>query len=210
MGENQSERCRKKGWTRTREKRTERKETKTDLLTRTRKERSTSLSHFCLPLSTKSFLPLLFLVVLVCLTLSCPLTLPCFLCVCVWEPVTWSVIRVSGTELSHIDRARPPPPQLSLWNTERESTWLGLRPSPAWAHCRRSFSLKGTGHNVTSHLEFTVSWRHLGFSIQADNGDLISCSRCTVSKAMRAQDQTRPTVFHSMSPSLHSASRKQD
>ena len=94
---------------------TERKETKTDLLTRTWKERSTSLSHFCLPLSTKSFLPLLFLVVLVCLTLSCPLTLPCFLCVCVCVCQSHGVLSGCQAQSCHtLTEPAHPSPALSL------------------------------------------------------------------------------------------------
>lgn len=85
---------------------------------------------------------------------------------------------------------------LSLFTgTDWELTWLDLRQSLAWAHCRHSFCLKGRDHHVKSHLEFTVSQRHLGLSVQADNGDLISSSSCKVSKAMQTQDQTRHTVL---------------
>lgn len=90
---------------------------------------------------------------------------------CASQHVTWHVIRVSGTELSHIDRARPPH-SLSLTHTLTnmhthihtvgEPTWLGNRQNQAWAHCSPSFSLKGTDHRVTSHLEFKVNRRHLG------------------------------------------------
>lgn len=92
-------------------------------------------------------LPLLFLVVLVCLTLSCALTLPCFLfvCVCACHRVTWSVIRVSGTELSHIDRARPPlssPASLSETQTESWLNWASDR-ARHWLTADTAFTLKG-------------------------------------------------------------------
>lgn len=47
-------------------------------------------------------------------------------------------------------------------HTVGEPTWLGNRQNQAWAHCSPSFSLKGTDHRVTSHLEFKVNRRHLG------------------------------------------------
>lgn len=69
------------------------------------KGRATSQSNYCLSLSTNVFLSLLFLVVLVYLTPSCPLTIPCFrfvrVCVCASQQVTWSVIRVSGRVVTH-------------------------------------------------------------------------------------------------------------
>lgn len=87
------------------------------------KGRATPQSNYCLSLSTNVFLSLL-LVVLVYLTPSCPLTSPCFRfvreCVCASQQVTWHVIRVSGTELSHIDRARPPH-SLSLTHTHKHA-----------------------------------------------------------------------------------------
>lgn len=125
MGEIQSERFRKKNETE-QEKRGHKEKGKLNKelsLNKDTKGRSTSLSHFCLSLSTNPFFHS-FLVVLVCLTISCPLTLSCFICVCVCmcvcQQVTWSVIRVSGTELSHIDRASPPL-SVSLSNTDSES-----------------------------------------------------------------------------------------
>lgn len=70
------------------------------------------------------------------------LSLVFFVCVC--QRVTWSVIRVSGTELSHTDRARPPlsyslslPPSFSrslsfsLSQTQAEG-WLDWASDRAW------------------------------------------------------------------------------
>lgn len=82
MGEVQSEKWREKGVKQSNRKEDiERRQRNKELSLNkdTGKGSSTRLCPFCLSLSINSFLPLLFLVVLVCLTLSCPLTLPCFL-----------------------------------------------------------------------------------------------------------------------------------
>lgn len=92
-----------------------------------------SLSFFCLSLSTNSFLPLLFRLCLsVRLFHALWLSLVVFVCIC--QRVTCSVIRVSGTELSHIDRACT---LLALSQTESWLDWAsdwaqhGLTADPA-------------------------------------------------------------------------------
>lgn len=117
-----------------------------------RTERSTSLSHFC---QLTSFFHSSFWL---CLSDSfIPSDSPLFsFSVCVFvhvcQRVTWSVIRVSGTELSHIDRARP---QDSLSHVKSTVDLAGHQTEPSMGSLDMAIALKGQItmlHHICSSL----------------------------------------------------------
>lgn len=104
---------------------------------------------------------------------------------CVYECSPNKSHRVlSGCQAQHCHTlTEPSHPSLSSSDTSHlEPTGLRIRQEPRRTH---GFPIKGVDHEVTSHLQ--VSWRHFSISVRVDNSDVISWSRCIISKAA---DQT--------------------